>query len=538
MTPNDNPASQNDNRSAENDNLSKQLDELQAEPSSRLKYDKEKRTIVAVTGNLTMCKGCRQPVSKDWAYCPCCGAQDRIDVAAPTAPPLDDMRSRLSYRLNDHLCEMKPDHDDSIAGFNEAWDVVRNFFDDEAARVPKKSAAAPLPGESTSDHYLDDLIEETAQHIDSLKCVDADVGELRQIVLLAFNAFVAEQRKERAARPRPDGAWWFDRYVDGKKMSGGAVVENAATLDDAMRKVATMFAQLPGSVLVPTDWPMPVVPRRGNEEDRLAHIIGRRVGFGTVAEKAARAVLDHFELLARYTPDGMPAKGVSHTPIPDGNALSARVAILEDRIRYAADLVDGGFINEAMGELDRVLNDPDMLDPASSLVPVDDGENRLTLDTERQVFFYEQDFYVLSNFSSFRLDWNRRDFDTAEAAYHWAKFPESARVRTEIMHASSAHEAFKIAQENKAVRRPDWDDVRVGIMLDILRAKAAQHEYVRRKLLATEDRELVENSWRDAFWGWGPNRDGQNMLGKLWMQVRAELRAQPVSGLEANAHGQ
>jgi hypothetical protein len=65
--------------------------------------------------------------------------------------------------------------------------------------------------------------------------------------------------------------------------------------------------------------------------------------------------------------------------------------------------------------------------------------------------------------------------------------------------------------------------VKVDVMRDILRAKVAQHEYVRRKLLATGDRELIEDSWRDDFWGWGPNRDGQNMLGKLWMEVRAEL---------------
>ena len=61
-------------------------------------------------------------------------------------------------------------------------------------------------------------------------------------------------------------------------------------------------------------------------------------------------------------------------------------------------------------------------------------------------------------------------------------------------------------------------------MLDILRAKASQHEYVRRKLLATGDRELIEDSWRDDFWGWGANRDGLNMLGKLWMEVRTEIR--------------
>ena len=61
-------------------------------------------------------------------------------------------------------------------------------------------------------------------------------------------------------------------------------------------------------------------------------------------------------------------------------------------------------------------------------------------------------------------------------------------------------------------------------MYRILKAKAEQHEYVRRKLLATGDRELIEDSWRDSFWGWGPNKDGQNMLGKLWMKVRANLK--------------
>jgi len=147
------------------------------------------------------------------------------------------------------------------------------------------------------------------------------------------------------------------------------------------------------------------------------------------------------------------------------------------------------------------------------------------LDTPERVCFYEQDFYVLSNFSSFRVRWKGRNFDTSEAAYHWEKFPDRANIQFEIEMADSAHEAFKYAERMKAHRRPDWDEVKVDIMRDILRTKAEQHEYVRRKLLATGDRELVENSWRDDFWGWGPNRDGKNMLGMLWMEVRAELRA-------------
>jgi ribA/ribD-fused uncharacterized protein len=155
-------------------------------------------------------------------------------------------------------------------------------------------------------------------------------------------------------------------------------------------------------------------------------------------------------------------------------------------------------------------------------------ENRLTLDTDTEVFFYEQDHYYLSNFSAFRLHWKRFWFDTSEHAYHWEKFlpgDESRReIRAEIMRAPSAHEAFKVAERYKDRRRLDWDIVKIDIMRNILRAKAQQHEYVRRKLLETGHRELIENSWRDPFWGWGPNRDGQNMLGKCWMEIRAELR--------------
>lgn len=151
------------------------------------------------------------------------------------------------------------------------------------------------------------------------------------------------------------------------------------------------------------------------------------------------------------------------------------------------------------------------------------------LDTETQIFFYEQDFYVLSNFSAFTLQWRGLRFDTSEAAYHYEKFEGTdSEVQAMILEAPSAHQAFKIAESQKMFRRQDWDAVKVGIMRDILRAKVQQHEYVRRKLLETGDRELVEDSWRDDFWGWGPNRDGENMLGRLWMEVRAELKTPNV----------
>lgn len=155
-------------------------------------------------------------------------------------------------------------------------------------------------------------------------------------------------------------------------------------------------------------------------------------------------------------------------------------------------------------------------------------ENRHALDTEFEVFFYEQEFYPLSNFSAFNLQWKGHTFATSEAAYHWEKFP-GLPIQKDILYAPSAHEAFKFAEKYKSARRKDWDAVKTDIMRDILRAKAAQHEYVRRKLLETGDRYIYENSWRDSFWGWGPDRKGKNIMGNLWMQVRTELRAKEAA---------
>lgn len=146
------------------------------------------------------------------------------------------------------------------------------------------------------------------------------------------------------------------------------------------------------------------------------------------------------------------------------------------------------------------------------------------LDTDDCVYFYMDEFYCLSNFSAFRVVYHGLSFGTAEQAYQWSKFPDNDLIREEILYAASAHSAFKIAEASKALRRSDWDDVKIGIMREILTAKLNQHEYVARKLLETGDRIIIEDSWRDDFWGWGPHEDGANVLGKLWMEIRDHTR--------------
>jgi hypothetical protein len=40
------------------------------------------------------------------------------------------MRERINVRLNNHLCDMEEGADDSIVGFNEAWDIVAAAFEE------------------------------------------------------------------------------------------------------------------------------------------------------------------------------------------------------------------------------------------------------------------------------------------------------------------------------------------------------------------------------------------------------------------------
>lgn len=123
------------------------------------------------------------------------------------------------------------------------------------------------------------------------------------------------------------------------------------------------------------------------------------------------------------------------------------------------------------------------------------------------------------------LEWKSKLYPTSEHAYHSEKF-EDDELKEQVRNTRSAHDSQKFATAHSAERRKDWNTVKLEIMKEILRAKVEQHTYVKKKLIQSADKELIEDSWRDDFWGWGPNKDGNNHLGKLWMEVRAEVLLQ------------
>lgn len=76
------------------------------------------------------------------------------------------------------------------------------------------------------------------------------------------------------------------------------------------------------------------------------------------------------------------------------------------------------------------------------------------LDTDTQIFFYENEFYVFSNYAAFALEWKGKLYPTSEHAYHSEKFEDEAMKET-IRQARSAHDSQQLAIKYKSQRRPD-----------------------------------------------------------------------------------
>lgn len=153
------------------------------------------------------------------------------------------------------------------------------------------------------------------------------------------------------------------------------------------------------------------------------------------------------------------------------------------------------------------------------------SDRNLSYETDEAIYFFSHAFDPLNNWSAHAINiWGKR-FPSVEHAYHYRKFSDALpEVAQAILDAPSPRAAMQVERRHKKRRRADWEDVKQGIMEEIVRAKVAQHDDVRTCLLATDDKKIIENSPWDAFWGCGPDGAGNNAMGKIYMQIRKNLK--------------
>ncbi|MDD9818616.1 MAG: NADAR family protein [Gammaproteobacteria bacterium] len=158
----------------------------------------------------------------------------------------------------------------------------------------------------------------------------------------------------------------------------------------------------------------------------------------------------------------------------------------------------------------------------------------MSLSQERQysrpdsVIFHKtrERFGGLSNMAGgFPLRVNGVRILTSEALYQACRFPKMPKVQKEIIAQKSPMTAKMKSKPHRVNSRRDWERVRVEVMRWCLQVKLIQNwEKFSGLLRETGDRNIVEYSRKDDFWGAKPADDntlvGKNVLGRLLMELR------------------
>jgi len=129
-------------------------------------------------------------------------------------------------------------------------------------------------------------------------------------------------------------------------------------------------------------------------------------------------------------------------------------------------------------------------------------------------------YRYMSNFHIARVIYEGLEYPSTENAYQAAKSTDP-EVRKQFLNITP-NESKKLGQ--KIAKRPDWDEVKYQVMLDVCTYKFSMHEDLREALLSTGDKYIEEtNHWKDQTWG-VYNGEGKNWLGKVLMEVRSKLK--------------
>ena len=155
--------------------------------------------------------------------------------------------------------------------------------------------------------------------------------------------------------------------------------------------------------------------------------------------------------------------------------------------------------------------------------------------TDTHVFFWGTEF---SNWHKSRFEHKHMSFHNAEQAYMWEKADYFGDIATSerILKKSSPKACKALGRMVSGFNDEEWDEVKFAKMVSVNLAKWSSTEELRKLLLSTGSKTLVEASPYDKIWGIGlhwKDQDvldegkwrGQNLLGKALMVVRDNLRA-------------
>lgn len=128
-----------------------------------------------------------------------------------------------------------------------------------------------------------------------------------------------------------------------------------------------------------------------------------------------------------------------------------------------------------------------------------------------------------SNFAPYPVTMDGKEWPTSEHYFQAQKFHDEA-YQEAIRAAKSPKEAARMGRDRSKPLREDWETVKDEVMHRVVLAKFTQHADIRSVLLCTGDALIVEHSRKAPYWGDGGDGSGKNVLGRILMRIREELR--------------
>lgn len=128
----------------------------------------------------------------------------------------------------------------------------------------------------------------------------------------------------------------------------------------------------------------------------------------------------------------------------------------------------------------------------------------------------------LSNLSGAIVNYGGLTYGSSEAAFQAQKCKDpNLRV---LFTAMGPMESKKYGRA-KVQLRPDWEDIKVRVMYEVIYAKFTQNEGLKARLIATGDEVLEERLLHaGGFWDMNLKGEGGNVTGKILMSVRNAIK--------------
>ena len=136
---------------------------------------------------------------------------------------------------------------------------------------------------------------------------------------------------------------------------------------------------------------------------------------------------------------------------------------------------------------------------------------------------FKGEYAFLSNFYPSPLVADGITYPTVEHAFQAAK-TNDPQTKSIIAAKDTPGKAKRAGGRRGIIKDfdPNWETRKISVMSSLVRQKFQDPE-LRELLNNTGERELIEgNSWNDTFWGVCRGK-GKNNLGKILMQIRADL---------------